>query len=58
MRRYQFWRLHIASGERTIGELDAHSTAHFLECLNSYNRQMPGLWQYWAEASQLQGKIV
>jgi hypothetical protein len=57
VRRYQFWRLYLRTGERSQGELDARDQSHFLQCLNAYNRQMPGAWQYWAEEAQLVGTL-
>jgi len=58
MRRYQYWRLHLPTGEKTLGAMDAPDTLTLLRSLNAYNRQMPGLWQYWVDENQISGRLI
>lgn len=59
---FQFNRLHIPSGSRTIGEFDSRHDACFdypqgyplttiqaiaMKIVNDWNRQQPTEWKYW-----------
>jgi hypothetical protein len=48
MRRWSYWRLHIPTGDRTLDEMDAMDRNELLRHLDAYNRQQPGVWQYWS----------
>lgn len=48
MTRWIFWRLHIPTGKKTLGELEAWDRSQLLRSLDTYNRQGAGLWQYWS----------
>lgn len=58
MRRYQFMRRYLLTGETTVGEMDARDLHQVLESLNDYNRMAPGKWQYWIEPNQMNGRVV
>jgi hypothetical protein len=58
MKRFAYWRLHIPTGKRSVGEMDAWDLAHLLRELNRYNAQQPGTWQYWIEPNQQSGRTV
>jgi hypothetical protein len=42
-----FWRLHIPTGKRTMGEARFMLRVEFLAALAAWNGQQPGRWQYW-----------
>lgn len=46
---FRFWRLHIPTGERGLGDVPAYTRLGALEIVNRWNGQMPGLWQYWLD---------
>lgn len=58
MKRFQYYRRYLLTGEESIGEMDAENARELLESLNDYNRTGAGYWQYWATPDQLMGQHV
>ena len=45
---YQYQCLHVPTGNTTTGEAAFASREKFLEALNRWNRNQPGVWVYYA----------
>lgn len=47
MTEFEYVWLHIPSGREGIRQISTLERIRFLELLNKWNTQHPGVWQYW-----------